>query len=158
MTRNQRQTSKAKRRQPPQPLLQSQQPYDNALKALMGDHAAEIIPQLVPEAEVIREQNNEVSRENLRADLVYLVHYKGKSHILNMELQTSSDSEMAHRMLLYHVELYLLYRLPVISVVLYLFETNVPKSPFRESEEEELLTLHYQVLALWMLNAQEYVR
>ncbi len=30
-----------------------------------------------------------------------------KPHILNMELQTGSDSEMADRMLQYHVELYI---------------------------------------------------
>ena len=48
----------------------SSQPYDNALKGLMGDHAAEIIPEFVPEATVISEQNSEIKQENLRADLV----------------------------------------------------------------------------------------
>ena len=53
------------------------QPYDHALKSLMGDHAAEIIPQLLPDTEVIREQNVEIKRELLRADLVYLVNIQG---------------------------------------------------------------------------------
>jgi hypothetical protein len=135
----------------------SSQQYDNALKALMGEHAAEIIPQLVPEIEVIYEQNNEIKRENLRADLVYRTKVRGKERTLNMELQTGPDSEMVLRMLRYHFELYWLYRRPVISVILYLFETSVPESPFRECEDDELLTFHYKVVALWTLDARTFV-
>ena len=140
--------------------MSEHQPYDHALKSLMGDRAAEIIPQLLPEAEVVSEENIEIKRELLRADLVYLVQYKGKAHILNLELQANADSEMAFRMLLYHVELHLHYRLPVISIVLYLFEARVAEPPFRETgaDEEEILTLHYRVIALWTLDAQEYVQ
>jgi hypothetical protein len=139
--------------------MSEHQPYDHALKSLMGDRAAEIIPQLLPEAEVVSEENIEIKRELLRADLVYLVQYKGKPHILNLELQTNADSDMAFRMLLYHVELHLHYRLPVISVVLYLFEASVAEPPFRETggDEEEILTLHYRVIALWTLDVREYV-
>ena len=140
--------------------MSEHQPYDHALKSLMGDRAAEIIPQLLPEAELVSEENIEIKRELLRADLVYLVQYKGKAHILNLELQANADSEMAFRMLLYHVELHLHYRLPVISIVLYLFEARVAEPPFRETgaDEEEILTLHYRVIALWTLDAQEYVQ
>ncbi len=135
------------------------QPYDHALKSLMDDRAAEIIPQLLPEAELVIEQNVEIKRELLRADLVYLIQYKGDPHILNLELQTGSDSEMAQRLLLYHVELHLEYKLPVISVVLYLFETSVPEPPYKEaSGDEELLTFHYRVLALWTLDAREILK
>ena len=58
------------------------QPYDHALKSLLGDHAAEIIPQLIPDTDVIREQNVELKREMLRADLVYQVRHKGKLRTL----------------------------------------------------------------------------
>jgi ribosomal protein S21 len=136
------------------------QPYDHALKSLMGDRAAEIIPQFLPQAELVSVENIEIKRELLRADLVYLIQYKGKAHILNLELQTNADSEMVYRILLYHIELHLEYRLPVISIVLYLFEANVPEPPFRElsGDEEEILTLHYRVLALWTMDAREYVK
>jgi len=103
----------------------------------MDDRAAEIIPQLLPEAELVIEQNVEIKRELLRADLVYLIQYKGDPHILNLELQTGSDSKMAQRVLLYHVDLHLEYQLPVISVVLYLFETSVPEPPYRETSGDE---------------------
>lgn len=58
----------------------------------MGDHAAEIIPEFVPEAIVVSEQNSEIRQENLRADLVYFVHFENELQVLNMELQTNSDS------------------------------------------------------------------
>jgi hypothetical protein len=136
----------------------SSQPYDNALKALMGDHAAEVIPEFIPEAAVIIEQNNEIKQENLRADLVYFIQYENELHVLNMELQTSSDSDMPTRMLRYHVGLHLDYNLPVISVILYLFETNIPTPPYREmSGQKEQLTFHYRVIALWTLEARDYV-
>ena len=38
-----------------------QQPYDRALKSLMEDHAAEMVPELVPGAKFIAEQNNELT-------------------------------------------------------------------------------------------------
>ena len=137
---------------------QSRQPYDNALKALMEDHAVEVIPEFIPEAAVVIEQSNEIKRENLRADLVYLIHYRNQLHVLDMELQTDRDSDMPARMLRYHVDLHLAYSLPIISVVLYLFETTIPTSPYKEeSGDEEILIMHYRVIALWTLDAQEYV-
>ena len=68
-----------------------QQPYDRALKSLMEDHAAEMVPELVPGAKFIAEQNNELTRLNLRADIVYLIEYKGELRTLNMELQTDAE-------------------------------------------------------------------
>jgi hypothetical protein len=58
------------------------------------------------------EKNNELTRLNLRADIVYLIEYKGELRILNMELQTDAEKQMAFRMLVYHLELYDKYQLP----------------------------------------------
>jgi hypothetical protein len=102
-----------------EPDESQQQPYDRALKSLMEDHAAEMVPELVPETRLIAEQNNELTRLNLRADIVYLVEYRGEPHILDMELQTEAEKDMALRMLIYHLELFVKFRLPVLSVVLY---------------------------------------
>src|SRR5438067_10176990 len=99
-----------------------QQHYDRALKSLMEDHAAEMVPELVPGARFIAEQNNELTRLNLRADIVYLIEYTGELRILNMELQTDTEKQMAVRMLAYTIELYDKYQLDVISVGLYPFE------------------------------------
>lgn len=135
------------------------QPYDSALKSLMEDHAAEMLPEILPESRLISEQNAELARTNLRPDLVYLIEYKGKQRILNLELQTNEDSDMAFRMLLYHVELFGKYRLPVISMVMYPFETTIPEPVFREeSGDETLLVFQHRVLCLWTLEAEQYVR
>lgn len=135
------------------------QPYDRALKSLLGDEVAEILPNLLPGSEFIGEQNIEIDRTTIKADLVYNVQYRGNPHILNMELQTRTDNEMAIRMLRYHVGLYDKHRRPVISMVIYPFETSIPESPFREtSGDEELLRFHYRVLPLWKLDAQQFVR
>lgn len=134
------------------------QQYDSTLKALFSNEAAEILPRLLPHIELLGEQNIEIDRTTLKADLVYFTHYKGQPHILNMELQTSADSQMAVRLLQYHVGLLAKYNLPIISVVMYPFETPIPQPPFEErSEDELLLTLHYKVLALWLLEAERFV-
>ncbi len=139
--------------------MPEQQPYDSALKSLLGDEVAEILPNLLPGAEFIGEQNIEIDRTTLRADLVYNIRYRGALHILNMELQTDADEDMPLRMLKYHVGLYDKHRKPVISMVMYPFETSIPESPFKEtSGAEVILLLHYKVLPLWKLNAQEFVR
>ena len=134
------------------------QPYDRALKSLFGDEAAEILPRLIEGVELIDEQNIEIDRSTLRADLVYNVLYKGRPHIANMELQTGADRDMPLRMLAYHVGLHVKHRLPVISVVLYPFETTVPESPYLEiSHDEEFLTFHYKVILLSKLDAIQFV-
>ena len=142
-----------------EPAESQQPPYDRALKSLMEDHAAEMVPELVPETRVIAEQNNEITRLNLRADIVYLIEYKGRPHILNMELQTEAEQDMALRMLIYHVDLYDKYRLPVISVVLYPFETTVPEPVFQEeSGDEILLSFRHRIVRLWTIEAESFLQ
>ncbi|MBV9706899.1 MAG: hypothetical protein JO125_05795 [Chloroflexi bacterium] len=134
------------------------QPYDRALKALMDDHAAEVVPQLLPGSQVVQELNTEITRTNLRADLLYLIVYKGTDHILHLELQTNLDTDMNYRMLDYHVDVYGKYRLPVISMVLYPFETTIPEPLFHEqSADETLLAFPYRVVRLWKLEAEQFV-
>ncbi len=66
---------------------------------------------------------------------------------------------MTYRTLLYHVELFGKYRLPVISMVMYPFETSLTEPVFREeSGSEILLEFHHLVLRLWTLEAVQYIR
>src|SRR5258708_38137260 len=104
------------------------QPYDRALKSLLGDEVAEILPILLPESELLNEQNIEIDRTTLKANLVYNIQYRGNPHILKMELQTDSDNEMSIRMLKYNMGLYDKYRRLVISMAIYQFETTIPQS------------------------------
>jgi hypothetical protein len=135
------------------------QEFDNTLKALFGNEAKEILPQLIPEAELIDDKNVEIDRTILKADLVYNILYNREPHILDMELQTAADSTIDLRVLQYHAGLHAKHKKPVLTVILYPFETTIPKPPYREmSGDEVLLTLYYRVLALWRLEAEKFVR
>ena len=100
--------------------------FDNTLKNLFGDEAKAIIPHLIKNIEVLDEQNVEIDRTRLRADLVEKVLYEGEPHILNMELQVKPESKLIQRVLLYCTSLHHKHGLPVISVILYPFEIKPP--------------------------------
>ena len=62
-------------------------------------------------------------------------------------------------MLSYHALLLEEQRLPVISLIIYPFRTKLPVSPLREtSRQNELLVFHFKVLALWELEAKQYLK
>ncbi len=62
------------------------------------------------------------------------------------------------RVLQYHVGLLAQHKKPVITVILYPFKTTIPKPPFEEkSGEKVLLSLDYRVLAVWEMEAQQFV-
>ncbi|GAC1393594.1 MAG: hypothetical protein NVSMB38_22300 [Ktedonobacteraceae bacterium] len=135
------------------------QPYDSALKSLFGNEAAVILPRLIEGIKLISEQNVEIDRTTLRADLVYNVLYEGEPHILNLELQTGADTDMPKRMLTYHVGLLVKHNVPVLSVILYPFETTLPEPPFIErSGTRALLQFDYRVLPVWKQDAQQIVQ
>jgi len=133
-----------------------EQLYDRALKALMEDHAAEMLPELLPGAELVSIENTELNRPNLRADLVYLIKYRGEPRILNLELQTERDADMNYRMLLYFAELLGRYRMPIISMVMYPFETNVSKPILeQESGTGTSISFKHEILRLWLEDAEQ---
>lgn len=138
-----------------------QQPYDTTLKALLREQAAEMIPYLVEEAEFVDTLDSEVLKPqpSLRADRAYKILYRGEPHVLHFELETGTNSRMAYRMLSYHALLLEEQRLPVISLIIYPFRTKLPVSPLREmSRQKELLVFHFKVLALWELEAKQYLK
>jgi|SRR5579884_1789162 predicted transposase YdaD len=138
---------------------QDYHPYDRALKSLMDDHAREMVPELLPGCEVEGEENVELNQTTLRADLVYNVRYQGQPRVLDLELQTQPESAMAYRMLVYHVALYGRYRKPVISLVLYPFETTIPEPVFEEQAGlGTKLEFQHSVLRVWELEAERYLR
>jgi hypothetical protein len=135
------------------------QPYDNSMKAILKEDAADIVPQLLPGAIFVDVLDIEVLRSALRVDRVYQIYYQDRPHILHLEFQASSDKEMAQRLLFYHVGLWRDYKQPVISMVIYLFNAQMPTSPLLElSGNKRIITFHYHVLALWTLDAREYVQ
>lgn len=142
-----------------QQKLKQAQAYDNTLKVLFGKEAAEILPRLLPGTRLLEEKNIEIDRSQLKADLVYTVMYKGRLHIVNVELQTKADKYMHYRLLQYHVGLHAKYKLPVLSVVLYPFAKSIPKPPYRERGGNGiLLSWNYRVIALYTIEAEPFLR
>jgi hypothetical protein len=134
-------------------------PYDSTLKLLMEDQEYEVIKQLLPGARYIDVVNVELIRDPLRVDRVYRVWYKRSVHILHLEFETASESEMSFRLLEYHSFLLGKYKLPILSLIVYPFQTTVVESPLEEkSGDELLLTFTFRTLCLWRLSAEWYVR
>jgi predicted transposase YdaD len=95
----------------------------------------------------------------LKADLVHRIRYKRLLAMLNLKLQTKDDPGLLLRLLQYHVALYEKHKVPVISVILYLFQTAVQLPPYQLNRADEtLLTFHYKVICLWELDAQPIVK
>jgi hypothetical protein len=139
------------------PKQKREQQYDGSLKALFGEEAEEMIPYLVPGTQLLTDHNIEIDRTTLKADLVYNILRYGLPHILNMELQTKKNKLIYLRLLQYHVNLHEKYQLPVLSVILYPFEQEVPKPPFQEWSGEDLLMFwRYEVIGLYNLEAERF--
>ncbi len=65
---------------------------------------------------------------------------------------------MARRMLEYHGILHKKYELPIISLVLYPFKITMVQSPYQEFlGSEEILTFQLKVVALWEVDARQFV-
>jgi predicted transposase YdaD len=141
----------------PQPKVDTQ-PYDNDTKALFGQDGARIVPELVVGAEVVAAHNVEVDRSKLKVDLVFRIIYQGILAILNIELQSGEDSNMGSRLLQYLVGLHDFYKLPVISVVIYLFRCEVVRPPYViERGDRTSIVFNYDVIKWWEVDGQNIV-
>src|SRR5690242_17811390 len=121
----------------PEQKWKQSQPYDSSTKGILHKYGPDLIPYLLPGATYLETLNIEVVRPTMRADRVYRVIYRGREHILHLEFQTSYDRHLPARLLTYNSILYQDYKLPVITVVIYTFETTLAISPLVISSDEE---------------------
>jgi len=157
-----------------------QQPYDNVIKRLFERHALEILPYLLQEKNLARDEDKqafklkdrsldnelyageELNIEALipprRNDRVYRIPYKEQMHVVGVEIETSPRTIIPVRLLIYHslhIEKY--YGQPIISMILFPFRTPIPGSPFRATNGDgESVTFHFRVLPLWRMGAHRY--
>src|SRR5712664_2417891 len=100
------------------------QPYDNVIKRLFERHALEILPHLLREKNLARDEDKqafklknhpleselyegeELNIEALipprRNDRVYRIPYEKRMHVVGVEIETSPGSIMPVRSLIYH--------------------------------------------------------
>jgi len=141
------------------PDQERQQPFDTTLKTWIKEQAREILPVLLPGAMLLEPIDVERIKPTMRVDRVFRVLYQGQEYILHIEFETGTDRNMRARLAVYNTLLYYEYDSPVISIIVYPFTTTIAESPLRVMKgEEELLTFHFLTLALFELDAQEYVR
>jgi hypothetical protein len=141
---------------------QHNQPYDTSLKALFREQTAEILEYFLEGAHILGELETEVFKPHppLRVDKALLMLYRSEPHIVHFEIETGLDKNMPYRMLSYHALLLEQHNLPVISILIYPFETdNIPKPPLEEkSGHEKLLVFDYRLVVLGELEAASYLQ
>jgi predicted transposase YdaD len=147
--------AKRKRKEPTQ---EQQQPYDNLLESLLEGREQRLLPYFLATVEYLETLDLEVHRTTLRVDRVYKVLYRGRIYILHIEFESGSDNDMSERLLEYHVYFYRKYKQPVISIIVYPFQTKMAESPLREmGGDEEILVFHFRVFPLWKLSAEQFL-
>ena len=145
---------------PPEKGAQEQEkklsmPYDTTFKHWLARYGPEIVSALFPSMIYEDVLEEEVMRPMMRVDKVFKVRYDGIVHILHLEVQTRAESHFPARLLSYTANLHCQYHLPVITIVVYPFETTVAQSPFRMwSQGQETVTFHFQTLLLFELDAE----
>jgi hypothetical protein len=103
--------------------------------------------------------NVEIIRPTMRVDKVFRVNYQGEDHILHIEFESGADNDMPSRLLAYNTVLHYEYHLPVISMIMYPFNTKMAESPLRvKSGQEEIIVFHFLILPLFTMDAEFYVR
>jgi hypothetical protein len=138
----------------------NKQPYDGSIKEIFKEDAAQLLPHFLSGATLVSVKDIEILRSPMRSDRVYCIEQNDTFHILDVEFQAGYDNEMEYRILIYHASLLKDYKLPVISIVIYLFRTTVAHSPLvsRRGDGKEVLMFHFEVLKMWEFDAREYIK
>jgi hypothetical protein len=143
------------------PAEDIQQPYDTLMKAFFRSEVGTLIPYVLKGATLDgtleeAEQNVEIDRSMLKADLAYRIKYLLLQAILHIELQSGPDKTMARRMLAYFANLHLKYNVPVFCIVIFLFKCAVEQSPYRVSCGDKVMLpeFHYDVIRLWEVDPE----
>lgn len=135
------------------------QQYDTSLKGWVKAQAKQIVPQLLPGATFVKELDIERIKPTWRVDRVFQVRYCDELHILHIEFESGSDTEMPLRMLAYNGILCYEYKLPVISLIVYPFRTAIAVSPAEvKSGGETIHHCDFKTLPLFTLEAEQYIQ
>ncbi len=131
------------------------QVYDATFKDWISQQAPTILPVLLPGARYEETLDIEIIRPPMRVDKVFKILYDGKEQILHLEFEVKYDSQLKSRLLVYNASLYRKHRLPVITIVVYPFSVVKAVPPLHIPE---ILTFHFKTLALFELDAEDFVR
>ncbi|HEU0001750.1 MAG TPA: hypothetical protein VFQ36_12670 [Ktedonobacteraceae bacterium] len=104
--------------------------WDDSLKNLVDANPQAFVEWLLGKGEFRGKLPYQLKNWRLEVDALLKVEVEDEEMLLEIEFQTYHDSDMAERLLRYNVLARSEYKLPVLSVVIYLLKDgNVPQSP-----------------------------
>jgi hypothetical protein len=142
--------------------------WDNSLSTLINSHPQAFLDLLLPGAVLLCQHRTKLSGTQRQPDAVLEVHRYSETFIFNPEFQSSQDTEMAERLLLYHVLLWSEHRrqdtsLPVRSCVVSLWKkAKVAPSPLLwtqpgepHGQQTERVRFSYEVVEMWQKHPED---
>lgn len=108
----------------------SNKPWDEAMKRMANRDPKALLQWLLPGAVLISILPLELDLTEFDVDILLKIMWKGVEMLLHVEFQTRNDYNMGNRTVRYNVLAHCEHKLPVLSIVIYLFpEGNIPESP-----------------------------
>ena len=131
------------------------QVYDTSFKDWVSQQPSTILPVLLPGARYEATLDVETILPVMRMDKAFKILYHGKEYLLDLEFRVKEDTKLKSRLLVYNSVLYHKHNLPVITIVVYPFRVVKAISPLHIPK---ILTFRFKILALFELNAEDFVR
>jgi hypothetical protein len=133
---------------------------DQGLKRLLQIAPEVLIPFLVQGCQYLESLTTDVAVEaQLVLDTLFRVLYQGIECLLNIEIQSSADADMARRCFDYAKRASFLYKVPVMSIVLWLRKRGtLPATTYEERVGDRLLgTWNIFSVEIYNLQARDMI-
>lgn len=133
-------------------------PFDHFMKSLAHLNPNAFLQLLLPGASFCNEVPLNLKLVDFDVDVLLQMKWHGQEMLLHVEFQKRNDYKMDERTLRYNVLARIEHKLPVLSIVIYLFQDgNVPPSPLNWSipTGQHILNFHFINLKLWEMSVEE---
>lgn len=133
--------------------------WDPTFRELIRTNPQAFLTWVLPQATLIKQLPDKLSDVLIEVDA--LIHARlgnNEEVMVNLEIQTYNDPEMAERLLRYNVFARTEYHIPVVSIVIHLLDDGeIAISPliWTIPEEQKVLEFHYQVIELSKLTPED---
>ncbi len=106
---------------------QPAQQYDTTFKDWIRKVAPDVLPLFLPGAVYEDTLDIEIIKPAMRADKVFKIRFpeQDREYIANVEFESGTDPYITSRLLVYNAVLYHDHQLPVISMIVYPFQTKM---------------------------------
>ena len=126
-------------------------PYDNGWKRLLDVCAQDLLSWIAGDVVFTGRRSEEFESTKIDADLMLEVMQQDQKVMIHIEAQSTPDTNMAQRLLVYNALAHRRYKCPVMSYVIYLRKGGErPSSPLLwfSPEGQEVLRFHYRDIEL----------